>query len=177
MRILPPDPDRNRSLAMRDLNAKAKYNREMRKLDEDRHYKNFGFMKVSYASKDDVISRTVSTLSGYVQNKHAKNPLVDALLKLTGSLADNVVQRKIGTKKLLAADEQYTEVLDIHKDANKMAKNSIIKNNNNQEIINNTRVSNFWVKPEDAVAEHFINYFQSHTIDTGSQENSSNLIK
>ena len=177
LRILPPDPDRNRSLAMRDLNAKAKYNREMRKLDEDRHYKNFGFMKVSYASKDDVISRTVSTLSGYVQNKHAKNPLVDALLKLTGSLADNVVQRKIGTKKLLAADEQYTEVLDIHKDANKMAKNSITKNNNNQEIINNTRVSNFWVKPEDAVAEHFINYFQSHTIDTGSQENSSNLIK
>ena len=177
LRILPPDPDRNRSLAMRDLNAKAKYNREMRKLDEDRHYKNFGFMKVSYASKDDVISRTVSTLSGYVQNKHAKNPLVDALLKLTGSLADNVVQRKIGTKKLLAADEQYTEVLDIHKDANKMAKNSIIKNNNNQEIINNTRVSNFWMKPEDAVAEHFINYFQSHTIDTGSQENSSNLIK
>ena len=179
LRILPPDPDRNRSLAMRDMMAKAKYNREMRKLDENRHYKNFGFLKVSYASKDDVIARSVSTASGYIQNIKAKNPLVDALLKLTGSIADNVVQRKIGTKKLIAADEQYTEVLEINKDANKMAKESITTNNDNQELINETKVSNFWLTPQEAAAEHFINFFQSHTVDTGSSgnENVSNLNK
>ena len=177
LRILPADPDRNRSLAMRDMMAKAKYNREMRKMDEDRHYKNFGFFKVSYKDKDDVIARTASTLSGYVQNKEAKNPLVDALYKLTGSLADNVVQRKIGTKQLIAANEQYTEVLEINKDANKMAKEAIETNNNNQQITNGMRVSNFWMTPQEEAAEHFINFFQSHTIETNDAENVSNLNK
>ena len=173
LRMLPPDPSRNRSLAMRDMMAKAKYNREMRKLDEGRHYKNFGFMKVSYANKDDVISRTVSTLSGYVQNKPAKNPLVDALMKLTGSLADNVVQRKLGTKRLIAANEEYTEVLEINKDANKMAKKSILENNQIQS--DTTSVSTFWASPQEEAAEHFIKFFQSHTIDTGSDNTTGNL--
>ena len=90
-----------------------------------------------------------------------------------------MVQRKIGTKKLIAADEQYTEVLEINKDANKMAKESITTNNDNQELINETKVSNFWLTPQEAAAEHFINFFQSHTVDTGSSgnENVSNLNK
>ena len=173
LRMLPLDPSRNKSLAMRDMLAKAKYHREMRKLDEGRHYKNFGFMRVSYASKDDVIARTASTISGYIQNKPAKNPLVDALLKLTGSLADNVVQRKIGTKRLIAANEQYTEVLEINKDANKMAKDSILENNKKQS--ESSAVSTFWASPQAEAAEHFIKFFQSHTIDTGSSNNNSNL--
>ena len=105
------DPSRQASAAMRDLNAKASYDREMRKRDEGRNLKEFGMFKVSYSNKDDVISRTLSTASGYVQDLKSDKPLINALTRLAGAITDSTVQEKLGTKRLIKEKEKQTEII------------------------------------------------------------------
>ena len=105
------DPSRQASAAMRDLNAKASYDREMRKRDEGRNLKEFGMFKVSYSNKDDVVARTLSTASGYVQDLKSDKPLINALTRLAGAITDSTVQEKLGTKRLIKEKEKQTEII------------------------------------------------------------------
>ena len=105
------DPSRQASAASRDIIAKARYDREMRKRDEGRNMKEFGMFKVSYSNKDDVIARTMSTASGYVQDIKSDKPLVNAITRLAGAIADSTVQEKLGNKKLIEQQEKQTEII------------------------------------------------------------------
>ena len=105
------DPNRQASAHIRNMNAKARYDREMRNRDEGRHLKEFGMFKVSYSDKDDVISRSVSTASGYVQDIKSDKPLINAITRLAGAIADSTVQEKLGTKKLIKEQERQTELI------------------------------------------------------------------
>ena len=105
------DPSRQSSAASRDIIAKAKYDREMRYRDEGRNMQEFGMFKVSYSDKNDVIARSMSTASGYVQDIKSDKPLVNALTRLAGAIADSTVQEKLGTKKLVEQQEKQTEIM------------------------------------------------------------------
>ena len=127
------DPSRQASANIRDLNAKAKYNREMRYRDEGRNMKEFGMFKVSYSNKDDVIARSLSTASGYVQDLKSDKPLINALTRLAGAITDSTVQEKIGTRQLLKEKEKQTEILreateeveSINKSTEKLVKSNL----------------------------------------------------
>ena len=129
------DPSRQASSATRDIIAKARYDREMRKRDEGRNMKDFGMFKVSYSNKDDVIARTMSTASGYVQDIKSDKPLINALTRLAGAIADSTVQEKLGNKKLVEQQEKQTEIIretteqveSINKSTEKLVKVNIDK--------------------------------------------------
>ena len=105
------DPSRNASLAARDRMAKAKYDREMRKRNEGKNMKKFGMLEVTYTDKDDVVAKSLSTASGYIQDIHTDNRLIKIINQMAGTLADATVQNKIGTKKIIQEQEKQTEVL------------------------------------------------------------------
>ena len=127
------DPSRQASANIRDINAKAKYNREMRYRDEGRNMKEFGMFKVSYSNKDDVIARSLSTASGYVQDLKSDKPLINALTRLAGAITDSTVQEKLGTRQLLKEKEKQTEILreateeveSINKSTEKLVKSNL----------------------------------------------------
>ena len=91
--------------------AKAKYDREMRKRNEGKNMKKFGMLEVTYTDKDDVVAKSLSTASGYIQDIHTDNRLIKIINQMAGTLADATVQNKIGTKKIIQEQEKQTEVL------------------------------------------------------------------
>ena len=163
------DPKRNMNREMRDRMAKAKYDREMRKIQESNHYKRWGVFDVMYKNKDDVVEKTLSTMSGYLQDVETKSPLLNALMRLSGSLVDNAVQTRNGTKELLAMAEQQTEVLEIQRDATKDTSKSLEKKDN----INHTIFINSQGKAMNAgeITESFLKMFVTQTTDAKTDNN------
>ena len=157
------DPKRNMNREMRDRMAKAKYDREMRKIQEGAHYKRWGVFDIMYKSKDDVVEKSLSTASGFIQNIETKSPLLNALLKLCGSLVDNAVQTRNGTKAMLAMAEQQTEVLEIQRDATEDTSEALEK----VEKVNHTIFINSQGKAMNAgeVTESFLKMFVTQTTD------------
>lgn len=105
----------------------------MRYRDEGRNMKEFGMFKVSYSNKDDVIARSLSTASGYVQDLKSDKPLINALTRLAGAITDSTVQEKLGTRQLLKEKEKQTEILreateeveSINKSTEKLVKSNL----------------------------------------------------
>ena len=157
------DPKRNMNREMRDRMAKAKYDREMRKIQEGEHYKRWGVFDIMYKSKDDIVEKSLSTASGFIQDIETKSPLLNALLKLSGSLVDNAVQTRNGTKALLAMAEQQTEVLEIQRDATKDTSKSLEK----VDKVNHTIFVNSQGKAMNAgeITESFLKMFVTKTTD------------
>ena len=105
------DSKRNASKASRDSMAKAKYDREMRKRNEDKNMKKFGMFDITYTDENDILARSLSTASGYVQDIHTDNRVINVINKMAGTLADATVQNKLGTKKILQEQEKQTKAI------------------------------------------------------------------
>ena len=105
------DPKRNANKEARDRMAKAKYDREMRYRNEDKNMKKFGMFEITYSDKDDVLSRTISTASGYAQDIHTDNRVIDVINKMAGTLEDATVQNKLGTKRIIQEQEKQTKAI------------------------------------------------------------------
>ena len=105
------DSKRNANKESRDRMAKAKYDREMRNRNEGKNMKKFGMFDITYTDKDDVLARSLSTASGYVQDIHTDNRVISVINKMAGTLADATVQNKIGTKKILQEQEKQTQAI------------------------------------------------------------------
>ena len=165
------DPSRNMNREMRDRMAKAKYDREMRKIHESNHYKRWGVFDVMYKDRDTVIEKTLSTASGYIQDIETKSPLINALLKLSGSLVDNAVQTRNGTKEMLAMAEQQTELLELQKEATEDASKALEE----KDKVDHTIYINSHGKPMSAedITESFIKLFVN---ENGEQKQSGALF-
>ena len=165
------DPSRNMNREMRDRMAKAKYDREMRKIHESNHYKRWGVFDVMYKDRDTVIEKTLSTASGYIQDIETKSPLINALLKLSGSLVDNAVQTRNGTKEMLAMAEQQTELLELQKEATEDASKALEE----KDKVDHTIYINSHGKPMSAedITESFIKLFVN---ENGEQKNNGALF-
>ena len=157
------DPKRNMNREMRDRMAKAKYDREMRKIQEGAHYKRWGVFDIMYKNKDDVVEKSLSTASGFIQDIETKSPMLNALMKLSGSLVDNAVQTRNGTKELLAMAEQQTAVLEIQRDATKDTSKSLEKKDNVEHTIFVNNQGKAMTAGE--VTESFLKMFVTQTTD------------
>lgn len=131
------DPKRNASLEYRDYTAKAKYDREMRKRNEDKNIKNFGVMKATYKNQDEVIDKSLTTTYNAISDVKSNNKLISTLSSLTAQIMKNTQANKAGVKSIVEEKEKQSDLIKKNIDATKSIQETTEKSvKDNIDIVN-----------------------------------------